>query len=242
MIPTAPPLADRPAAATAHYRFYDADGTHAAQIGLLSAEAEEIYAYVAGRTGMQLAEPVAVVVQDPATSDCAARGVTFVGANHIGIFADARTSPAQLRLVLAHETTHVLHFATVRAPVPDLTLSEGFANWASLPYWAAWQGFPSFEDATRQYLQDGRFTPLDAPPADCTILERDVIYNERASFVGYLLRTYGRDRFLAASPTHARAPGPASEATADYQAVYGKPFAELIGDWLAWVRGGATGS
>jgi hypothetical protein len=181
------------------------------------------------------------VIQSPAADDCAARGIAYSGGERIGIFAVPGTAPAQLRAVLAHETAHILHFAAAGGSVADPTLAEGFANWAAFPYWSAWQGYTSFEEATRGYLAAGRFVPLDDPPASCTILDRDVIYNERASFVGYLLETYGRDRFLEASATRVRSTSRALEYVADYQGIYGKTFAELAAEWRAWVEGGATG-
>ncbi|MDP9373090.1 MAG: hypothetical protein M3Q65_11700 [Chloroflexota bacterium] len=242
-VPTAPPLAEPPAARTAHFRFYDPEGAHGARIATLGAEAEGIYDSVSARTGLTLPEPLPVVVQTPAASSCAARGVANSddrGVGQIRLFADAGTPREQLLAVFAHEVTHILHFVAVRGGVPDATLAEGFANWAILPYWSAWQGFPSFEDAVRAYLDDGRFVPLDNPPADCTILRRDVIYNERASFVGYLIERYGRERFLEASATGVPAPGSTLRETADYARVYGVPFDQLIDEWLARVRAGAT--
>ena len=240
-IPTPPPVSGPPAAETAHYRFYDADGTHAAQLAILAAEGEAVYAYVSERTGLSVPAPIPVVVQTPAPSSCAARGVAFNGdgGGRVGIFADAQTSRAQLLAVLAHETVHILHFAAVRDSF-DLTLGEGFANWAALPYWSAWQGFASFEEATRTYLEDGRFVPLDNPPADCTIRSRDVIYNERASFTGYLIEAYGRDRLIAASGTSVRVPESSLGSLADYERIYGKRFDVLVEEWLSRVRAGAT--
>lgn len=238
VVPTAPPPAGPPAAETPHYRFYDPEGAHGDRIATLATTAEQIYAAIGARTGLAVTAPIVVTVQTPAASSCAARGVAEGDAGRIGLFADARTPRAQLLAVFAHETVHILHFVAV-GDVRDPTLGEGFANWAILPYWSAWQGFPSFEDAVRTYQADGRFVSLDNPPADCTILRRDVIYNQRASFVGYLIATYGLDRLLAASATGLRAPGSSLGVVAEYEAVYGKGFAQLIEDWLAWVRAAA---
>ena len=241
VIPTLPPVRGPATAETAHYRFYDADGMHVAQVATLAAEAEAVYAVVSERTGLSVPDPIPVVVQTPASSSCAARGAAYNGdgGGRIGIFADAQTSSAQLRVVLAHETAHILHFAAVQHPF-DLTLGEGFATWAALPYWTAWQGFASFEEATRTYLADGRFVPLDNPPADCTIRSRDVIYNERASFAGYLIEAYGRDRLIAASATSVRAPWSSLGSVADYKRIYGKEFGALVEEWLSKVRAGGT--
>jgi hypothetical protein len=239
--PTAPPLPRSPALETGHYRFFDPEGTHAEDLALFRAEADAIYDDVSGRAALAAPGAITAVIQTPAAGDCAARGVAFSGSERIGIFAAPGTAPAQLRAVLAHETVHILHFAATGGGVADPTLAEGFANWAILPYWSAWQGYGSFEEATRGYLAEGRFVPLDDPPPSCTIRDRDVIYNERASFVGYLLSTYGRDRFLEASATRARSTSSALEYVADYQGVYGKSFAQLASEWRAWVESGAVG-
>ena len=241
MAPTAPPLPPSPTLETGHYRFFDPEGTHAEALALFRAEADAIYDYVSGRVGITAPGAITAVIQSPADDDCAARGIAFSGRERIGIFAAPGTSPAQLRAVLAHETAHVLHFAATGGSVADPTLAEGFANWAILPYWSAWQGYGSFEEATRSYIAEGRFVPLDDPPPSCTIQDRDVIYNERASFVGYLLATYGLDRFLEASATRVRSTRRAPEYVADYEGVYGKTFAELASEWRDWVEGGATG-
>lgn len=230
-----------PALTTAHYRVYDVEGTHTAQLDLLRGEADRIYATVAARTGLTLATPIVTVIQSPVADACAARGIAYVGNARIGLFLTPETTPAQLRAVLAHETAHLLHFAAVQSGVPDSNLAEGFANWAARPYWSAWQGYASFEDAVRSYFAAGRFVALDVPLTDCTIVQRDTVYNERASFVGYLIMTYGMDRFLAASATRLPAPG-SSLLMADYASIYGKSFTALSAEWLAWVRAGKNGT
>lgn len=242
VLPATPALPATPTLSTAHYRVYDVEGTHATQLDLLRREADRIYATVAARTGLTTTTPIVTVIQSPVADACAARGIAYVGDARIGLFLGAATTPAQVRAVLAHETAHILHFAAVQAGVADATLAEGFANWAARPYWSAWQGYASFEDAVRAYLADSRFVALDVPLTDCTIVQRDVVYNERASFVGYLIAIYGMDRFLAASATRLPAPGSSSAFSADYTSVYGKSFAALSAEWLNWVRAGHSGT
>jgi hypothetical protein len=234
VFPTQPRALGQPAAQTAHYRFFDPERTHAATIALYAAEGDAIYAYVADRTGLGVDAPIAVVLQTQAASDCAARGITYRDGGRISIFVTPDTSTGQLRMALAHETAHVLHLPYAAA---DITLLEGFANWASLRYWSDWQGFPSFDDAVRTYLADGRSVPLDDPPADCTIAGRDVIYNERASFVGFLIDRYGMDRFLEASDTAVPTQRANTPFIADYERVYGKPLAVLLDEWLTALQG-----
>ena len=109
VFPTQPRNLDQPVAQTAHFRFYDPEGAHAATIALLAAEAEEIYAYLVGRTGLQLAEPLPVVIQTQSASACAARGIAYQNGPRIGLFVGPTTPLPQLRMVLAHETAHALH-------------------------------------------------------------------------------------------------------------------------------------
>lgn len=230
--PTQPRALGQPAAQTEHYRFYDPEGAHGATIALYLAEAEAIYAYVAGRTGLEASAPIPVVLQTQSPSDCAARGVAYRDGARVGIFVGPATPVEQLRMVLAHETVHILHFPYA-APDLDLTLGEGFANWASLRYWSEWKGVAHFDDEVRAYLVDGRYVPVDNPPADCTIVGRDIIYNERASFVGFLIDRYGMERFLAASDTSVRTARAGLPTVADYDAVYDASLAALIDEWLA---------
>jgi hypothetical protein len=232
VFPTQPRNPGQPAAQTEHYQFFDPEGAHAATVALLASEAETIYTYLVERTGLQASAPIPVVVQTQAASECAARGIAYRDGRRISLFATPDTPPARLRLILAHESAHILHMPYTGADI-DVNLVEGFAHWASLRYWSDWQGLASFDDAVRAYLADGRFLPLDNPPAGCTIEGRDVIYNERASFVGYLIGRSGLDSLLAATGTAV----PLRRATlpyiADYEAIYGKSLAMLLDDWVA---------
>ena len=74
---------------------------------------------------------------------------------------------------------------------------------------------------------------------------RDTLYTEYASFVGFLIDTYGLERFEELADTIATVaiairPGPPTPtpaqasrpSTPDYQAVYGRSFEELEQEWL----------
>jgi hypothetical protein len=56
------------------------------------------------------------------------------------------------------------------------------------------------------------------------------LYYQWASFVEFLLETYGRERFDALYISGAQAPG-----SADYAGVYGKDLPTLEREWLAWL-------
>src|SRR5215204_2228445 len=121
VFPTQPPNPGQPVAQTTHYQFFDPEGAHAATIALLAAEAEAIYTYLVDRTGLQASAPIPVVVQTQAQSECAARGIAYRDGRRISLFAGPNASPAQLRLILAHESAHILHMPHYGVDI-DVTL------------------------------------------------------------------------------------------------------------------------
>jgi hypothetical protein len=69
---------------------------------------------------------------------------------------------------------------------------------------------------------------------DATSLDSDSLnklYYQWASFVDFLIGTYGRDRFDKVYVT-----GHADPGTSSYAAVYGKPLAALEKEWQAWLN------
>ena len=58
----------------------------------------------------------------------------------------------------------------------------------------------------------------------------NALYYEWASFVEFLIGTYGRAQFDQVYSSGGSAVG-----AANYQGVYGKPLAELEREWLAWI-------
>lgn len=236
VIPTLPVMPSAPALSTQRYRFFDIGGTHAKQLDLFRREADALFQTVAERADTRFEQPIVVILQDPAGGECPARGLAFSARQTVVLYADATTPDAQARIVLAHETAHVLHTQAIATDVVDPILAEGFATWAALPYWSAWQGLPSFEVAVRRYRRDGTFVPLEAPLADCTVTTRDIVYNERASFAGYLIGQYGLPAFYRVSAS--RQPGNELDGVmrANYVASFGKDLRALEADWLAWLR------
>jgi len=166
---------------------------------------------VAARLRARLPEEhVAVSIQAPSTSplvrgmNCPARGL-YYGPDQsrplLMIFADENTSRVQVLAVAAHELAHHLTFAKL-GEGGDILLSEGLANWASRDTWSAWQGWPSFAAAVRDYRRRRIYLPLEGTLnfdpgvarelglSDCFAL-RDLRYNEWAAFVSYLIGRYG---------------------------------------------------
>lgn len=235
-IPTLPVLPSAPALSTQHYRFFDIGQTHARQLDLFRREADMLFRTVAARADARLEQPIAVILQDPAGGNCPARGLASSARATIVLYVEKTTPNAQARIVLAHETAHVLHTQAVTTDAIDPILAEGFATWAALPYWSVWQGLPSFEDAVRRYRRNGTIVPLEAPLADCTVATRDIVYNERASFAGYLIGRYGLPAFYRVSAS--RQSGDVSDGVirANYVLGFGKDLRALEADWLAWLR------
>ncbi|MFQ5343913.1 MAG: hypothetical protein ACE5F6_20405, partial [Anaerolineae bacterium] len=166
---------------------------------------------VAGRLQAELPEDhIPISIQAPSTSplvrgmDCPARGLYYGPADRkplLIIFADESTSRVQVLAVAAHEMAHHLT-ETKFGDGGDVLLSEGLANWASRDTWSAWQGWPSFDAAVREYRRLNIYLPLDETLnfdpgvagelglSNCFAL-RDLRYNEWSSFVDYLINRYG---------------------------------------------------
>lgn len=206
--PELPDLADRlPALTTDHFAVYANDPADALLAGLVEtwgSELEGLLEVVGARLGRSLpVTPVAVVFARSYPARCPARGLASPDPERplITIFAAEDTSPVQIRAVLAHEIVHQL--TADRRFVGDGVLTEGIANWAAGDLMLAWQGYPSWDAATLDYLARRSYVSVADPTAlnsradeDC-IARRDRAYNIRAAFVGWLVNRLGRETVLA---------------------------------------------
>jgi hypothetical protein len=135
--------------------------------------------------------------------------------------------PRALAAFMAHELGHQLTYDRWEAIGNDRRLSEGVATWAAEPYWLTWRGWPTLAAGVRDLQAGEAFGPLAETREGCLVAaERDVYYSAWASFVGYLGRVYGWDRFGEAL----RLP-PAGEDRADYEGAYGRSLEELLAAW-----------
>lgn len=245
-----------PVAETDHFRFYARQGHLPVDLEHFMLEAEEVFDYVSNRLGVTLDTKMLVLFEPPDTGFCPNRGIAMSPSIEstlpiITIFADERTSHAQVLGVLAHEVGHVLqeigHERDWAAYY--LGFNEGLATWAAGKYWYAWQGDSSFDALVRSYLEDSIYMPLYAnfdlslaySGGDCTE-KRDILYTEWASFIDFLLSTYGIDRLqtlLRSSPPEEiegdngtviiwRPP--------DFESVYGRSLNQLEAAWLDHLR------
>jgi hypothetical protein len=109
-----------------------------------------------------------------------------------------------------------------------LILSEGTATWGAGAYWLG--DAPNFRAFVRPWLEAGAAIPLGESYVGRPIADMNQLYYQWASFVEFLIETYGRERFDALYIT-----GQGGPATADYLGVYGKTFFTLEDEWKAWV-------
>ncbi len=192
----------------------------------LSAELYTALAYVSARTGIEPAGPINVAVND--SPDCLLHGLAYTERREAHVFTCAALPASRAVAILAHELAHQLAHdyygaAHLRA---DPILLEGWATWGAGHYWLGTQ--PSF----RAYLGGQAPLPLVADHLGRPVAEMNTLYYQWASFVEYLLTTYGRESFDALYRSGAGAPG-----SADYVGVYGLDLATLEAQWRAWLRG-----
>jgi hypothetical protein len=194
------------------------------------AVAEQVLPSVEARLATPLRERVrlALVPAAMAPPPCEPRAAAMPSRRRIVLFAGPVTmEPRALAAFLAHELGHQLTFDRWDALGSDRRLSEGVATWAAEPYWLAWRGWPSMEAGVRDLRAADAFGPLAETREGCLVAaERDVYYSAWASFVAYLGREYGWDRFGEAL----RLPA-AGEDLADYVGAYGTLLEELIAGW-----------
>lgn len=167
-------------------------------------ESKQVYEYVSHRLDTTIDEKVIVTYVPPETGNCAPRGTTFHEQQPlILIFANQDTSKEQILAVFAHELGHVFIYQKYEN-LSDVALNEGMATWAAGDYWKAWKGV-DFNVGVRSYITDKTFLPLfqnfdmskaydDVPGC---ITHRDILLTELASFIDYLIQSYGLEQLSA---------------------------------------------
>ncbi len=114
----------------------------------------------------------------------------------------------------------------------DVILLEGQATWASRDYALGEDGRPTWASRAEQALAEGTLLPLAANlETDCRTTTRNAAYTGWASFVDFLIASYGRERFdFLYQSGRGRDPG-----SSDYSGVYGKDLATLDQEWRTWL-------
>jgi len=204
------------------------EGLYPAEREALAAEAQQALAYVTQRFGSGPdARFTAALVQEPG---CGLHGLAYTDQHLVQVFTCGSIGRQRAVSILAHEIVHQLcqdRYGPDHLHA-DLILAEGVATWGAGRYWLG--GQPDFRSFVRAQRQAGQFYPLATHYQGLGIAAMNTLYYQWASFVDFLIATYGRERFDQLYVTGRSAPG-----SADYQGVYGKPLDELEREWVAWL-------
>ena len=185
--------------------------------------------------GAGLSGRVSISFEPPQTGACAIRGLTLSDQHTIHLYYAPATDPRRVVSILSHELFHQLQHDYYGERVhrrADVILLEGMAVWGSRAYFSDASGQPSYRSNVRQWSRDNTLMPLTTSlEADCRTTTRVSIYDEWASFVEYLLTTYGRAKFDALyRDSTGRTAG-----SANYTDVYDKTLPQLEAAWREWL-------
>jgi hypothetical protein len=210
--------------------FSDAGMYDAPEREAMAAELEQAMIYVAERVGSIPAEPMTLSIHQDA--GCSLHGIAYTNQRQLRVTTCADLPRYRVVNLMAHEIAHQIAHDRYGPPHlhADMILLEGLATWGAGTYWLG--GLPSFRDYVREHYTEDRLLPLATSYVGRPIADMNMLYYEWASFVEFLLETYGRAPFDHAYITGEKAPG-----TADYQGGYGKDLATLEAEWRAWLRG-----
>ncbi len=195
----------------------------------LAADLEQALNYVAARFGARPAAPISAYVGWEAS--CNLHGIAYTDQHVTQAFTCPDLPPRRAVNILAHEFVHQLAHDRYGPShlQADLILLEGVATWGAGEYWLGGQSsFGTF--VRRQYKEAGALLPLATHYAGRPIGDMNKLYYQWASFVEFLIETYGRDHFDALYVSGSNAPG-----SADYTGVYGKDLSVLEQEWLVWL-------
>ncbi len=211
-------------------------GLYEESIRALAVPTERTISVISQRMGSGLQGRVSIRFEPPQQGICAIRGLTISRDRTIRLFYEPDTDIQRIIRLLSHELFHQLQhdrYGTGRHSRSDNILLEGMATWGSQDYFVDEQGNPTYQQEVRYGLDTGTLLPLVTDlDVDCRTTTRNNIYSQWASFVEYLLLTYGREKLDAVYVDSAgRKAG-----SANYVGVYGKTLAQLEEEWLEWLR------
>jgi hypothetical protein len=202
---------------------------------------EDVHEYESARLHLTLDNKTILIFLPKGKGNCAARGMTLNGTQQvILIYADQDSSLKQMIATLAHELGHVFinkYYVNLSA----LALNEGLATWIAGDFWTNWKGY-SFDDGVRLSLRENSYLPLFqnfdmnkaySDSADC-LTSRDKLLTEFASFIEYLIQTYGMSNLilLINTPQSATINSQRVIYPPDFYNVYGLQLNQLEYNWL----------
>jgi hypothetical protein len=205
------------------------DGLYPDERGALSDEMQQALNYVVERFGSGPSSRFqASVVWD---SGCGLHGIAYTDVRHVQTFTCNDIGRGRAVAIMAHEFVHQLEQDRY-GPAhlnSDLILSEGTATWGAGKYWLG--DVADFRTFVRNQRAAGLFYPLATHYSGLGIAAMNALYYQWASFVDFLISTYGREKFdqLYASG------GGGAPGGADYAGIYGKGLDVLEAEWIAWL-------
>lgn len=194
----------------------------------LEAELARALDYVIARFGESPQSPINTYIGlDPG---CAIHGIAYTDVRTVQVFTCSEFPLGRAVNIMAHEFVHQLSHDRYgdRHLSSDLILSEGVATWGAGEYWLG--DARSFREFVRPWVASGAEIPLAESYVGRPIADMNQLYYQWASFVEFLIETYGRERFDQLYLTGQNYP-----ASADYIGVYQKRFDILESEWKAWV-------
>jgi hypothetical protein len=200
---------------------------------------EDAISRVGLRLGAQLIGRVAISFEPPQTGSCALRGLTRSHERTIQLYYGPEAPRQVILPIVAHELAHELqhdYYGWDAHRRSDTILLEGQATWASADYSRSADGRPTWASAAEQALAVGQLLPLATDlERDCRRTTRNAAYTGWASFVDFLIDTYGHERFDRLY----RSGNGRDTGSADYAEVYGKSLDVLDQEWRAWLAEGS---
>jgi hypothetical protein len=196
----------------------------------LADEVNRALNYTAERFGSTPSDEISVYIG--LDEGCNLNGLAYTDQRLTQVFTCAALPRNRVVNILAHEFVHQLAHDRYGAAhlQADMILAEGLATWGAGEYWLGSEA--SFREFVRHhYHQSGQIIPLATSYVGRPISDMNTLYYEWASFVEYLISTYGRNKFDALYVSGSKEPG-----SADYAGVYGKSLDELEQEWLAWLE------
>ncbi|GIV97730.1 MAG: hypothetical protein KatS3mg057_2387 [Herpetosiphonaceae bacterium] len=217
--------------ATQHIDLIERSGIYLAELDLLASDLQVALNYVSERVGIRPAQRIRVLITRDAS--CSFHAATYSLIRIIQIFSCDSIPLRRVVNIAAHEFVHQLaqdeySLDHLRA---DMILMEGFATWGAGSYWLGSRS--SFSEFARDYRAAGYDIPLASDYRSAGGIDAmNALYYQWASFVDFLIATYGRERFdkLYIS-SNSRKPG-----SADYRGVYGKTLHVLEQEWQQFLN------
>jgi hypothetical protein len=204
------------------------EGLYTDQQDALVADLKQALDYVTKRFGSPPASHFDAVVARE--DSCNLHGVAYTEERTVQVSTCNGIARARAVAIMAHEFAHQLaqdRYGPAHLSA-DLILSEGLATWGAGEYWLG--GQPDFRAFVRSQRASGVFYPLATDYSGKGIAAMNALYYQWASFVDFLITSYGREKFDQVYVAGQGAPG-----SADYRGVYGKELNVLEQEWQIWL-------